>query len=92
MTPLGRLPSMASFLLRQSAQRKGPCHGLELVEKMEPAWTEMPSLRARSTWHTAHAKRPDVVYTEDIESFPSLRFKGKLREDKTLGDKKKTEK
>jgi superfamily I DNA/RNA helicase len=37
LTPLGRFPSMASFLLRQSAQRKGPCQGFELVEKIDPA-------------------------------------------------------
>jgi hypothetical protein len=30
------------------------------VEKIEPAWTEMPSLGARSIWQTTHVKRPDV--------------------------------
>ena len=71
LTPLGRLPSIASFLLRQSRQRKGPCQGFELVEKIEPAWTEMPSLGARSTWHTAQTKSPDVEGPE-FSSFPSL--------------------
>lgn len=60
LTPLGRFPSMASFLFLQSRQRKGPCHGVELVEKMAPAWTEMPSLGSRSIWHTAHMNKPDV--------------------------------
>lgn len=73
LTPLGRFPSMASFLSRQSAQRKGPCQGFELVEKMEPAWTEMPSLGARSTWHTAQTKRPDVDCPV-LSSLPSLQY------------------
>jgi len=64
---------MASFLSRQSEQRKGPCQGLELVEKMEPAWTEMPSLGARSTWQTAQTKMPDVdCPVFKLSSFPNL--------------------
>jgi len=73
LTPLGRFPSMASFLSRQSEQRKGPCQGLELVEKIEPAWTEMPSLGARSTWQTAQTKIPDVdCPVFKLSSFPNL--------------------
>lgn len=72
LTPLGRFPSMASFLLQQSEQRKGPCQGFELVEKIEPAWTDMPSLGARSTWHTAHINSPDVVDCAVHSSLPSL--------------------
>lgn len=71
LIPLGRFPSIASFLLRQSAHRKGPCQGFELVEKMAPAWTEMPSLGARSTWHIAHTKKPDVNWPVG-SSFPNL--------------------
>lgn len=73
LTPLGRFPSIASFLSRQSKHRKGPSQGLELVEKIEPAWTEMPSLGARSTWHTAQTKMPDVDCPEfKLSSFPNL--------------------
>lgn len=73
LTPLGRFPSMASFLFRQSAQRKGPCHGFELVEKMEPAWTEMPSLGARSTWHTTQVNMFGVPCPDPLNStVPSL--------------------
>lgn len=74
LTPLGRLPSMASFLLRQSAHKNGPCQGLELVEKMAPACTEIPSLGARSTWQMAQVKRPDVDGPV-VDSLPSLNRK-----------------
>lgn len=58
LTPLGRFPSIASFLSRQSVHKKGPCHGFRLVEKIEPAWTDMPSLGAKSSWHIAHVNIP----------------------------------
>lgn len=61
---------MASFLFRQSPHRKGPCHGVELMENIEPAWTEIPSFGARSAWQTAHTKRPPVCAVGS--SFPSL--------------------
>lgn len=41
---LGLLPSMASFFIRQSAQRKGPSHGFDVGEKKSPALTDKPSL------------------------------------------------
>lgn len=41
------------------------------MEKIEPAWTDMPSLGARSSWHTAQTKRPDVDCPE-FSSFPNL--------------------
>lgn len=70
LTPLGRFPSIASFLLRQSSQRKGPSQGFELVEKMEPAWTDTPLLGTRIAWHIAHVNTFDVFSAD--ESFPSL--------------------
>lgn len=63
LTPLGSFPSTVSFLLWQSAHRKGPCHGFDQVKKIESAWTEMPSLDARQTWYIAHTKMPDVDWT-----------------------------
>lgn len=41
---------------------------------MEPAWTEIPSLGTRSTWHTAQTKRPDVVDCPELSSFPNLQY------------------
>lgn len=41
---LGFFPSMASFFLRQLAQRKGPSHGLDAGEKNGPELTDRPSL------------------------------------------------
>jgi len=52
---------MASFLSRQLEQRNGPSHGLELEEKMDPAWTDMPSLGSRSTWQMAHVNKLEDV-------------------------------
>lgn len=36
-------PSMASFFLRQTAQRKGPSHGFDDGEKKGPEFTDKPS-------------------------------------------------
>lgn len=55
---LGLLPSMASFFIRQSAQRKGPSHGFDVGEKKSPALTDKPSL-GWSTWQTAHLISPE---------------------------------
>jgi hypothetical protein len=52
---------MASFLSRQSEQRNGPSHGLELEEKIDPACTEMPSLGSRSNWQIAHVNKLEVL-------------------------------
>lgn len=41
--------------------KNGPCHGFRLVEKIEPAWTDMPSLGAKSSWHIAHVNIPSPV-------------------------------
>jgi hypothetical protein len=52
---------MASFFSRQSEQRNGPSHGLEVEEKIDPACTEMPSLGSRSNWQMAHVNRLEVL-------------------------------
>lgn len=41
---LGLFPSMASFFLRQVAQRNGPSHGFDAGEKKGPELTDKPSL------------------------------------------------
>lgn len=69
LTPLGRFPSIASFLSRQSVHKNGPCHGFKLVEKIEPAWTDIPSFGAKSSWHIAHVNIPPPV-VESLEQSP----------------------
>lgn len=67
---LGLFPSMASFFLRQVAQRKGPSHGLDDGEKKGPELTDNPSLGCWSAWQIAHLKSPE--FESRGKSLPSL--------------------
>lgn len=67
---IGLFPSIASFFLRQLAQRKGPSQGLDPGEKNGPELTDKPSPGSWSTWQIAHLKSPE--FDSRGKSLPSL--------------------
>lgn len=62
---------MASFFNLQLTHKNGPSHGFALMEKKEPACTDIPSRGVISTWQIAQWNNPEAAGAE--LSVPSLR-------------------